>query len=235
MTRVALLPLPDPGRRSPGRSGPGAAGAQLLRALLCAAALAGCSPFRYRLAGEEAGKAAALFAGASGIPYPIVASFSGTAEVSGRVLPFVAGVRSRGPAEETVGFYDPMGRAVLFLTNDGERVTVRRGPAAGEFPPENLPPILAGPVSLGRILAGAPGYPVQEGEAGRTADGGWAYRDGRQTLYSDAGRRHLARAEYGVSGTRITVIYPGRESSAPPGRVDVEIPGTRILLRRDAE
>jgi len=204
-------------------------------AVLCAAALAGCSPFRYRLAGEEAGKAAALFAGASGIPYPIVASFSGTAEVSGRVLPFVAGVRSRGPVEETVGFYDPMGRAVLFLENDGGRVTVQRGPAAGEFPPGNLRPILAGPVSLGRILAGAPGYPVEGGEAGRTADGGWAFRDGRQTLFSDAGRRHLARAEYGISGTRITVTYPGRDSSAPPGRVEVELPGVRILLRRDVE
>ena len=180
-------------------------------------------------------EAAALFAGPSGTPYPIVASFSGTAEVSGRVLPFVAGVRSRGPVEETVGFYDPMGRAVLFLTNDGGRVTVQRGPAAGEFPPGNLRPVLAGPVSLGRILAGAPGYPVEGGEAGRTSEGGWAFRDGRQTLFSDAGRRHLARAEYGISGTRITVAYPGRDSSAPPGRVEVELPGVRILLRRDVE
>lgn len=204
-------------------------------ALCCACLLAGCSPIRYRLAGEEAGRAAAFFAGAAAVRYPVVVLFSGVAEVRGRVLPLVAGIRSEGPSEDTVGFYDSLGRAVLFLENRGGRLVVSRGPAAREFPSGDLPSLFAGPVSIGRIVSGAPGYPVGEGEIGRTGGGAWVFRDDRQLLISDPGRRVLARAEYDLSGTRITVIYPDRDPSAPPARVEVELSGARILLRRDAE
>jgi len=202
-------------------------------ALLCACLLAGCSPIRHRLAGEEAGRASAFFSGASNVRYPIAASYSGVAEVRGRAMPLIAGIRSDGPTEDAVGIYDPMGRAILFLENRGGRMTVTRGPAADEFPPGNLPSVLAGKISIGRILAGAPGYPVEEGETGRTGEGAWVFRDGRQLLVSDPARRMLARARYDVSGKRITVTYPERESKTAPDRVAVELPGIRILLRRD--
>lgn len=151
------------------------------------------------------------------------------------MLPFVAGVNARAAAEETVGFYDPMGRPVLFLSNDGVRITVTRGAAAGDFPPSNLAPVAAGPLSLGRILSGAPGYPVEGGDLARTASGEWVFEDGRQRLFSDPSRKLLSRAEYDFRGTRFTVSYPGRESPGPPPRVAVEIPRGRIDLRRDAE
>lgn len=150
------------------------------------------------------------------------------------MLPFVAGVNSRAAAEETVGLYDPAGRPVLFLANDGARITVSRGPAAIDFPPPDLPPIPAGPVSLGRILAGAPGYPVAEGDLGGTREGEWVLEDGRQRLFSDPSRKVLSRAEYDFRGKRVTVSYPGRESPGPPLRVTVEISGAKFLLRRDA-
>ncbi len=203
--------------------------------LLCACLLAGCSPIRYRLAGEEAGRAFALFSGAEAVRYPVVASFSGVAEVGGRAMPLIAGIRSDGPSQDAVGIYDPLGRAVLFLENRGGLLTVTRGPAAGEFPPGNLPSLSAGPVSIGRIVSGAPGYPVAEGETGRTGRGAWVFRNGRQVLFSDPDRRVLARALYDISGKRITVTYPGRQAGTPPDRVEVVLPGARILLRRDAK
>lgn len=203
-------------------------------AFCCVCLLGGCSPFRYRLAGEEAGRAFAFFSGGSPARYPVVASFTGIAEVRGRAIPMIAGIRSEGPAEERLGLYDPLGRAVLFVENREGRLTVTRGPAAEVFPPGNLPPVPAGPVSLGGILAGAPGYPVAEGEAGRTGEGAWVYRDPRQLLFSDPDRHVLARAQYDISGTRVTVTYPGRETPEVPDRVEVEVPGARILLRRDA-
>lgn len=190
---------------------------------------------RYRLTGEEAGRASAFFAGTAAVRYPVEASFSGFAEFRGRVLPLVAGIRSEGPSKEIVGFYDPMGRAVMFLENRGGWLAVSRGPAAGDFPPGNLPPLAAGSFSIGRIVAGGPGYPVEEGETGRTGQGAWVYRNDRQLLVSDPDRRFLARAEYDVSGKRVTVTYPDRDPAAPPARVEVEIPWARILLRRDAE
>ncbi|GAB4374074.1 MAG: hypothetical protein Kow00128_23980 [Deltaproteobacteria bacterium] len=203
-------------------------------AACCACLLAGCSPIRYRLAGEEAGRAFALFSESAFVRYPVVASFSGVAEIRGKAVPLVAGIRSEGPAEERVGVYDPLGRAVLFVENRGGRLIVARGPAAEEFPPGNLPPVAAGPVSLGGILSGAPGYPVEGGETGRTGVGAWVYRDRRQFLVSDPDRRVLMRAQYDISGARVTVTYPGRKTPAPPDRVEVEVPGARILLRRDA-
>jgi hypothetical protein len=190
---------------------------------------------RYRLAGEEAGRASAFFAGIAAVQVPVTASFSGVAEFRGRVLPLVAGIRSEGPSEDSVGLYDSLGRAVLFLENRGGRLTVFRGPAAETFPPADLPSLVAGPVSIGRILAGAPGYPVEEGEVGKTGRGAWVFRNGRQILVSDPDRRVLGRAEYDISGTRITVTYPDRSGPALPARVEVELPGARILLRRDAE
>ena len=144
-------------------------------------------------------------------------------------------MNSRAPAEETVGVYDPLGRPVLFLANDGARITVSRGPAAGGFPAPDLPPVSAGPVSLGRILSGAPGYPVDGGDLGGTAEGEWVLEDGRQRLFSDLSRRHLSRAEYDFSGKRVTVSYPGRETPGPPPLVRIEVSGAKIVLRRDSE
>lgn len=232
------MPVLPPSARLAGVHGYRGAGLRigpLAAVLCCACLLAGCSPMRNRLAGEEAGRASAFFAGAAAVRYPIVASFSGYAEFRGRILPLVAGIRSEGPSEDTVGIYDALGRAVLFLENRGGRLTVSRGPAAQEFPPGDLPSLVAGPVSIGRIVAGAAGYPVGDGETGRTSRGAWVFRDGRQLLVSDPDRRVLSRAEYDVSGKRVTVTYPGRAPLASPVRVEVVLPGARILLRRDME
>lgn len=198
--------------------------------------LQGCAPARYRLAGMEAVEARELFS--SAVPaFPFKSSFSGIARVSGSSYPFIAGVNSRSSDDETVGFYDPLGRAVLILSNDGARLTVSPGPAAGELPRGALPGesivVPAGPLSLGGILSGAAGYPVGEGRPARTSDGEWVLSDGRQTLFSDPLRRHLARGEYEIAGTRIVVTYPGRDTPGPPSFVAVEASGAKILLRRD--
>jgi len=197
--------------------------------------VSGCAPARHRISGEEARGAREFFTAAAALSFPLVASYSGVAETSGRVLPFVAGVSSRSPAEETVGFYDPLGGPILFLANDGSRVTVSRGQAAGEFPPPDMKPFASGRVSLGRILFGAPGYPVEEGDLGRTPEGGWVFGNRRQRLFSDPLRRLLLRAEYDFAGKRVVVSYPGREMPGPPPLVKVEVFGAKILLRRDVE
>ncbi|NJD62784.1 MAG: hypothetical protein FIA93_08695 [Deltaproteobacteria bacterium] len=134
-----------------------------------------------------------------------------------------------------MGVYDPMGRPALFLSNDGSRITVTRGPAAEAFLPQHLPTVPAGPVSLGRILSGAPGYAVEGGKLAGTREGEWVFEDGRQLLFSDPSRRFLLRAEYEFSGKRVAVSYPGRESAGPPPLVRLEVSGAKILLRRDAE
>jgi len=203
--------------------------------LLFVAVGPGCAPARQRLVGEEARTASAFFVSTAAVLFPIRASFSGIAELSGRPVPFLAGLSSRTASEEILGFYDPMGHAVLFLRNEGGNVSVTRGPAADEFPPGDIRPLDAGPVSLGRILSGAPGYPVDGGEVGRAPDGSWVLAGRGQTLFSDPSRRLLSRAEYDISGKRVTVTYPGRDSHGPPRTVEVEVMGNRILLRRDGE
>ncbi len=213
--------------------------AVLLPALLLAG---GCAAARHALLGEEARTASGFFAAAAAVPFPVVASFSGSAEISGRTVPFVAGVNSRAPGRETVGIYDPLGRAVLFLDNAGGEVSVTRGPAAEEFLAGDLRRVPNGQVvlradgfSLGRILAGAPGFPVAGGEPGRTGDGAWVLADGPQTLFTDPGRRLLARAEYEIAGKRVAVSYPGREGGGPPRTVTIEVRGAKMTLRRDVE
>jgi len=176
-----------------------------------------------------------FFASSADISFPLRASFSGVAEISGRSVPILAGLLSRTASEEILGIYDPLGHAVLFLRNEGGTVSVTRGPAAKEFPPEDVRPLDAGPVSLGRILSGAPGYPATGGEAGMTAGGAWVLAGKGQTLFSDPSRRLLSRAEYDISGKRVTVTYPGRESPGPPRTVTLEVMGNKVVLRRDAE
>ncbi len=216
----------------------GVSAAGLAVALFAAAGelLSACAPARYRLAGTEAVEARELFAAAAPA-FPFQSSYSGIAQVSGSAYPFIAGVNSRSSADETVGFYDPMGRAVLIITNDGSRLTVSPGPAAGELPAKVLPAesivVPAGPLSLGGILSGAAGYPVGEGTPARTADGAWVYADGRQTLFTDPLRRRLARAEYEIANTRVVVTYPDRDAQGPPPVVAVEASGAKFLLRRD--
>lgn len=218
-----------------GRRGGARFRAACATAAVAVALSAGCAPAWQRLDGEEARTAAVFFASTADVSFPIRTSFSGVAEISGRTVPFLAGLYSRSPTEETLGFYDLMGRAVLFLRNDGESVSVTRGPAAKEFPPGDIHPLDAGAVSLGRILSGAPGYSAAGGEASVTANGAWVLAGRGQTLFSDPSRRLLSRAEYDISGKRVTVTYPGRDSPGPPRTVTVEVMGNKVVLRRDAE
>jgi hypothetical protein len=205
--------------------------------LLAVVALCACASSRTIITGPEADRAERFFAGLPGrVVYPVKASFSGTAvPIAGEVVPFVAGVSAPSPEEETVGLYDPLGRGVVFLANDGRRIAISRGPAAELAGFRGAAPIDAGPVSLARILSGAPGYAVTATEAARYDDGAWSLSDGRQTLRSDPGRRFLAGAEYRVSGMRVTVDYPGRESGDPPERIVLSIRGAKFTLRRDPE
>ncbi|MCL5966027.1 MAG: hypothetical protein M1550_02225 [Deltaproteobacteria bacterium] len=216
------------------------------RALLLAAGgavlAAGCAPARYRLAGEEERAAVSFFAAAPRPSFPFEASFSGVAELTGRAVPFVAGIKSAAPSDETVGIYDPLGRPVLSLANDGVRLRLARGEAAGELLrgmelpiPADGAGIPAGPLSLAGVLSGAPGYPVAKGEADRTADGAWVFADGRQELFSDPSRKRISRAEYRIAGKRIAVTYPGRDDAGPPCAVAIEGSGVKIVLRRDEE
>jgi hypothetical protein len=201
------------------------------------AVLAGCAPSRTILTGSEGERAARFFAGLSnGVPFPFKASFSGVAHPLARdAVPFIAGVNASSPAEEFLGLYDPMGRAVAFLANDGRRLEPSRGPAADQAGFRGASPLPAGAVSLARILSGAPGYPVSGGEAARGRDGGWVMEDEQQTLYSDPGRRFLAKAEYRFPGMEATVEYPGRDSPEPPSLLVVAFRGMKISLRRDSE
>ncbi|HEX9204546.1 MAG TPA: hypothetical protein VF853_01335 [Candidatus Deferrimicrobiaceae bacterium] len=204
---------------------------------LLALAVAGCAPSRMVLTGPEGGRAEAFFAVQStAVDFPVKASFSGVLVPFLRdVVPFVAGVSALSAAEETVGLYDPMGRGVLFLANDGRCVEVSRGPAADLVGFRGASPLASGDLSIARVLSGVPGYPVSGGEAARNPDGGWSLSDGRQTLTSDPGRRFLVRASYRLPGMTVEVSYPDRDSAGPPPRLALSIRGARILLRRDEE
>lgn len=204
--------------------------------LLLLAVAAGCAPARQRIAGEEAAAAEAFFAKAAAVGFPVRAAFAGYAEFSGTSVPVVAGVNSRTPSQEILGLYDPIGQPVLYVENDGTVLRVRRGDAAGELVPAGISTIAAGPISLGRVLVGAPGYPIGQMEASRGKDGEWVLSDRRQSLYSDPARRVLARAEYRIGGKRFLVSYPDRAGAgAPPDAVVIEGPRSKMVLRRDAE
>ena len=205
--------------------------------LLLAFAVAGCAPSRVVLTGPEGERAEAFFAGRSAaVVFPVKASFSGILAPFARdAVPFLAGVNAPSPVEETVGLYDPLGRGVLFLANDGRRVEVSRGPAADIVGFQGGQPLESGDLSIARVLSGGPGYTVSGGEAARNRDGGWSLSDGRQTLYSDPGRRFLVRAKYRLPGMTVEVTYPDRDSGGPPPRLTLSIHGARITLRRDEE
>jgi hypothetical protein len=205
--------------------------------LLAFAALCACAPSRTIITGPEADHAERFFAGLPGrVVFPVKASYSGIAvPIAGDAVPFVAGISATSPEEETLGLYDPLGHGVAFLANDGRRVTISRGPAADLAGFRFAAPLDAGPVSLARILSGAPGYMVVAAEAARYEDGAWWLSDSRQTLRSDPERRFLAGAEYRVPGMRVTVDYPGRVSADPPERIVLSVRGVKFTLRRDAE
>jgi len=205
--------------------------------LLAVVALCACAPSRTIVTGPEADRAERFFAGLPGrVVFPVKATYSGTVvPVAGDAVPFVAAVSAPSPEEEIVGLYDPFGRGVAFLENDGRRVAISRGPAADLAGFRGADPLDTGPVSLARILSGAPGFMVTSAEAARTGDGAWSLSDARQTLRSDPARRFLAGAEYRVPGMRVTVDYPGRESADPPERVVLSVRGVKFTLRRDAE
>jgi hypothetical protein len=189
------------------------------------------------LTGPEGERAEAFFAAQSdAVPFPVKASFSGVlAPVARDAVPFLAGVSAFSPSGETVGLYDPLGRGVVFLENDGRRIQVSRGPAADLVGFRGAEAVDSGDLSLARVLSGAPGYPVCGGEAARDGDGAWSLSDGRQTLHSDPGRRFLARASYRLPGMTVDVTYPDRESGGPPDRLTLSTRWARITLRRDEE
>ena len=202
-----------------------------------AVALAGCAPSRAILTGPEGEQAERFFARLpEGASFPVKASFSGIAHLPGRdAMPFIAGLNASAPSAETLGLYDPMGGAAAFLANDGRVLKLSRGPVAdlgGNWKPGKMP---AEALSLGRILSGAPAYPVSGGEAARGGDGAWVLTDERQTLYSDPGRRFLAKAVYRINGVKATVEYPDRHSADPPARIEAAVRGMKISLRRDPE
>ena len=215
----------------------GRARPRLLPLVACAALLAaaGCAPSRTILTGPEGEQAARFFARIEKeAPFPLKASFSGIARPRGRdALPFIAGVNAPGPASETLGLYDPMGGAVAFLANDGRALALSRGPMAHLAELKEDATLHPGPVSLARILSGAPGFPVVGGEAARDRDGRWVFSDERQTLFSDPGRRFLSRAEYRVGDVEATVEYPERTEAAPPAGIAMKVRGMSISLRRD--
>jgi len=210
---------------------------RLAAPLLIALVAAGCAPSRVLLTGPERDQAERFFAGLpGGVSFPVKATFSGVAEPMARdAIPFVAGVNAPSPSEEVVGVYDPLGRGVLFLANDGRRVDVTRGPAADLAGFRGASALWAGSLSIARVLSGAPGYPVEGGEAARQADGGWSLEEERQVLYTDPGRKFLAGALYRLPGMTVEVSYPDRDSTEPPRRLAVAVRGVKITLRRDEE
>ena len=141
---------------------------RVLAPLVAFAALCACAPSRTIVTGPEADVAERFFAGLPGrVVFPVKASFSGTAvPVAGDAVPFVAGISAPTPEEETVGLYDPLGHGVAFLSNDGRRMAISRGPAADLAGFRGAAPVDAGPVSLARILSGAPGYEVTSARGG---------------------------------------------------------------------
>jgi len=226
--------------------GTGAGRVAVLRALglVVLAAACACAPARQRLAGEEAERAAAFFSRSCAPGFPFAASFSGTAEASGRAVPFVAGLRAEDPSRETAGVFDPLGRPVLYLENRGGRLSVRRAEGArladeagmGSFIRAGGE-IAAQDLSLACLLSGMPAYPPAGGRLERGSDGGWVYADGRQRLATDPGRRAIVRAEYRIAGRLIAVTYAG--AAGGPGGVPqalaIEGAGVRLFLRRDEE
>lgn len=207
-------------------------GATLL--LAAALLLPGCAG-RGVLPEPESRDASAFFAGASSAPIAPASSFSGVAETGGGTFPFVAGIRSAGGEAESLGIFDPLGRLALMVSNDGATVSIEAGPVAGALSALDGKKAPAGGVSLGRILQGAPGYPVSGGDLRRSGDGGWILSDGRQTLVTDSGRRFLSRAEYEIAGKTVKVSYPGREAATVPPLVRAAVNGASIELRRDVE
>ncbi len=205
--------------------------AVLVIALLCC----GCAG-RGLLPEAESREAAAFFAGAaSRFPLPASSSFSGVVEKGGDAFPFIAGVNARGGGDESIGLFDPMGRVVMLVSGNGTVLALEAGPVAGPLAPLGGKKMPAKDLSLGRILWGAPGYPVGGGECRLSGDGGWQFSDGRQTLRTDPDRRFIAVAEYTIADRSVSVSYPGREMATLPPLVRFEVLGASIELRRDTE
>ena len=207
--------------------------ALLLAALAVLAS--GCASSNTLLKDSEAAQARAFFACiAEEAAFPVTASFSGIARSAGREpMPFIIGVNAASPYSEKLGLYEPMGGAVAFLVNDGNVISITRGPMADLARLNKDSRIALESVSFGRILSGAPGNEVSGGgEAMLGEDGGWILADGRQTLFSDPARSFLAKAEYRFGGVKVTVEYPGR-SVAPPQAISVVVRGMNVSLQRD--
>jgi hypothetical protein len=204
--------------------------------LLAVALLSGGCAGRGLLPEAESREAVAFFAGAEArYAFPVASSWSGVIEQGGDAFPFIAGIEARSARDESVGLYDPLGRAVMMLQNDGAALRLEAGPVAGALAPLGGKKAPAEGLSIGRILDGAPGFPVGPGECSRSGDGGWRFSDARQALRTDPGRRYIAAAEYQVAGRSLAVSYPGREAGTPPPVVKVDGFGATIELRRDAE
>ncbi len=207
------------------------------RLFLVAAALLcyGCAG-RGLLPGPEAREASAFFGNAEArFSFPVSASFSGVVENGDEAFPFIAGVCAASHDNESVGLYDPMGRVVMMLSSNGAVVSLEAGPVAGPLARLGGKKAPAGELSIGRILWGAPGYPVGRGEYRSSGDGGWQFSDGRQTLRTDATRRCIAGAEYSIAGSAVAVSYPGCEPDSAPSVVMLDVFGAKVELRRDTE
>ena len=205
--------------------------------LLAAALLLGGCAGRALLPAPEAREAALFFTGAAsgGFVFPAASSFSGVVEAGGEAYPFIAGVNAQSGVDERVGLFDPLGHSVMLISSDGFTISLTAGPAAGPLAPLGGKKASAEGISLGRILWGAPGYPVGWGKFSRAGDGGWKFSDGRQTLRTDPGRRFIAAADYKVGGRSLAVAYPGREAATPPDLLELVVSDARIELRRDPE
>lgn len=204
--------------------------------LLAVALLLGGCAGRALLPDGETREAAAFFAGAAArYSYPSSASWSGVVEQGGDAFPFIAGIDARNGGDESVGLFDPLGRTVMMLRNDGAMLRLEAGPVAGDLASLGGKKVPAEGLSLGRVLDGAPGFPVGEGEIRRSGDGGWRFSDGHQSLRTDPGRRFIAAAEYKIGGRSLSVTYPGREAGTLPPVVRVVAWNATIELRRDSE
>jgi hypothetical protein len=203
---------------------------------LAAALLCGGCAGRELLPEPESREAAAFFSAVEArFSFPVASSWSGVFTRGGDAFPFIAGINARSAADEAVGLFDPLGRTVMMLYNDGATLRLEAGPVAGGLAPLGGKKAPAGGLSIGRILEGFPGYPVGGGEYRRSGDGGWRFTDGRQALRTDPGRRYIAAAEYQLAGRSLAVSYPGREAGTPPPVVRVDAWNATIELRRDAE
>lgn len=204
----------------------------------------GCATLvREVLRGDEAKAARDIFSAMScDALVELSGAWDGSLSMSSRNVPFVLGFRS-GTNEETAGLYDPLGREIAVARFAKGVIVLSRGPAfeaAGGALDRAIPPegrIVPAPgLSLASILSGRPGTPIPEAAyLARGRDNGVVLSAGRLTLVTDPTRTFLARADYSLGGTTLSVDYPDRVASAVPSVVEASVAGAKVALRRESE